>query len=431
MRLLLLERTAAEVTAALAATGVDVLLLKGPAFARLLYDDPGERSYRDLDLLAPVAQTAAAESVLLDLGFERLTTGSREGENADHHSIWRRDHMRIELHHTLANLAAPAATVWSELSADATTIELAGTPVHVPGPRATALVAALHVAQHGASERQVLDDLERALTRVDRATWVEAAAAALRLAAGPSFALGLESLPAGRELLDELPLCSREATRLTRLYASTPPRTAVGLEQIVAARGRKRYTVVARKLLPSREAMRYHYPSSAGGTVPAAVAYATRAVTLARELPRGVSAWHTAGPARPPRSRQAMLALAVSRAAVELVPFALIRRALGLVEGNGGQGEQLHRGTASEIEAAVAAAARRLPWASSCLARAVAAVWLLRRARLPAALTLGVGLEGGSAGAHAWVEAGGVVVTGREEQARHTPIAVFTTRPGR
>jgi hypothetical protein len=339
--------------------------------------------------------------------------------------------VRVELHHTLANLAAPAAKVWSELSAEATTIELAGMPIPVPGLRATALVAALHMAQHGASERKVVDDLERALARIDRATWVESAASALRLGAEAPFALGLEHLPAGRELLAELLLSSRDATRLTRLYASTPPRTAVGLEQIVASRGRKRCAVIARKLVPSREAMRYHYPSSADGTVPAAVAYATRAVTLARELPRGMSAWHAAGPTRPPRSRQAMLALTLSRAAVELVPFALIRRALRLVEGNGGDGESPHRGAATEIEAAVAAAARRLPWASSCLTRAVAAVWLLRRARLPAALTLGVGLEGGSAGAHAWVEAGGVVVTGREEQARHTPIAVFTTRPGR
>src|SRR4051812_17372050 len=51
IRSLRLDRVAVEAVDAMQREGIDVLLLKGPAFARWLYDDPAVRGYRDVDLL--------------------------------------------------------------------------------------------------------------------------------------------------------------------------------------------------------------------------------------------------------------------------------------------------------------------------------------------------------------------------------------------
>ena len=56
---------------------VPALLLKGPAFARWLYDDSRERSYRDIDLLVAPERIAAAGAALSELGFERRDSHAR------------------------------------------------------------------------------------------------------------------------------------------------------------------------------------------------------------------------------------------------------------------------------------------------------------------------------------------------------------------
>jgi Transglutaminase-like superfamily len=68
----------------------------------------------------------------------------------------------------------------------------------------------------------------------------------------------------------------------------------------------------------------------------------------------------------------------------------------------------------------------RLPWHSSCLARALAAQMMLRRRHLPSVLQLGVRAGAGSElSAHAWLKCGEVNVVGDESAAEFTPIAAF------
>lgn len=57
---------------ALAARGVDVLLLKGAALAYDAYPDPAQRARSDADLLVAEAQCAQAEGALFALGFEKI-----------------------------------------------------------------------------------------------------------------------------------------------------------------------------------------------------------------------------------------------------------------------------------------------------------------------------------------------------------------------
>jgi hypothetical protein len=322
--------------------------------------------------------------------------------------------------------------------------------VDVPGPAACALIAALHAAQHGAGAARPIEDLERAVQRVDQETWRQAASLAQELGAGSAFSVGLRLTSRGCELAERLGLSFEAPSRALRLISSTPPRTAMGIEQLVTAKGaRARMTLLGRKLAPSRESMRYHYPGARRGRSGLATAYVSRFFSLALSLPRGWRAWH--GAARPPatprrrtgllhnlRGRswaerrlhvRAVVALAIMGPAVRLLPFRVIGRAIGLREGecpetpDGRAGER-----AVEIGWAIRSAASQARHEPSCLVQALAAAALLRRAGIEATLTVGVAKDTSAAGgvaAHAWLDRGDLGLTGEAERHRYKPIKSF------
>ena len=74
-------------------------------------------------------------------------------------------------------------------------------------------------------------------------------------------------------------------------------------------------------------------------------------------------------------------------------------------------GGQRIPGSAPAIAMVGEAVARRLPFKPTCLEKALALWWLLRRHRIPAGLRIGVRKDvNGVFEAHAWVEADGVVL---------------------
>lgn len=68
-----------------------------------------------------------------------------------------------------------------------------------------------------------------------------------------------------------------------------------------------------------------------------------------------------------------------------------------------------------QVAFAIPRAAHRVPWRADCLVQALAGERWLRRRGIAAQVVIGVKKEGpGSLDAHAWLEAGGDVVTGGE-----------------
>jgi len=67
--------------------------------------------------------------------------------------------------------------------------------------------------------------------------------------------------------------------------------------------------------------------------------------------------------------------------------------------------------SAAAISMMAEAVARHLPFKPTCLEKSLALWWLLRRHRIPADLRIGVRKDAGSFEAHAWVEAGGAVLS--------------------
>jgi hypothetical protein len=93
---------------------------------------------------------------------------------------------------------------------------------------------------------------------------------------------------------------------------------------------------------------------------------------------------------------------------------------------------------AREVSEAISRVGARTPWTSTCLARALAAAWLLGKRGVPVRLTLGVatptGRREGSHGAsvatidaHAWLEAAGERVTGESPGRDFQPLARFAS----
>lgn len=81
---------------------------------------------------------------------------------------------------------------------------------------------------------------------------------------------------------------------------------------------------------------------------------------------------------------------------------------------------------------AIAAAARRTPWESACLAQALAAALLLRRRRIPGTVVLGVrhaADDSPGVAAHAWVVVGDRTLVGAPEHQSYAPIAAYATLP--
>ena len=284
---------------------VSYVLLKGPAFARWLYEDEGARTYRDIDLLVRPDDFPASREAMTELGFREVSVAT----HPTHHDAWLNDSgvpTWVEVHRSLSLLSADPVAVWEALASRADEIELVGIPVAVPSAEASALIVALHAAQHGVRTAKSMEDLRRALDRVDLTTWRKAAEIARALDTEGAFAVGLCLEPKGRAVAERLGL-SLDTSRLVRLHAATPPDTSVGIERLIVTPGAvSKLRLLGQELVPAPTFMRGWQPLARRGRWGLVVAYLWRPAWLLAKLPRGIRAWRAAsratdgsGPRRP------------------------------------------------------------------------------------------------------------------------------------
>jgi hypothetical protein len=288
---LAIDAASAEVVAAFAASGLRSVLLKGPAMARWLYDDPTERAYGDIDLLVDPSTFDQAEAVLRDVGFSRQIYPV-----APHHTQWSRQgtpRITVELHRSLLFVRCPEARVWSALSREPAELEVAGTTVQIPRLQARLLVVALHAAVHGVGFDHAIADLHRALQRATVAEWDGAAALASELDVIEPFAAALRFDPLGADVANSLllPPIRREFA----LQLLNAPPTGVGLERLFEANSTvDRLRLLARKFVPTREFMRNWQPLARRGAFGLVATYLWRPFWLVWKAPSGFRAWRRA-----------------------------------------------------------------------------------------------------------------------------------------
>ena len=140
-----LAALARDVAAELARRDVRVALLKGMAYAGVLYPDPAERPMNDIDILVPSPQMPAARRCLDELGFA-CASGPRDLSGAHHAVTYVRSGMMIDLHRNIVQhgrTALRTEDLWRR----------AGPDPHFPGAERlhavdALLVCALHIARH-------------------------------------------------------------------------------------------------------------------------------------------------------------------------------------------------------------------------------------------------------------------------------------------
>jgi hypothetical protein len=112
LRALVVDVATAELTAELRSKGVRSILLKGPAFARWLYDDGALRPYGDADLLVSVDTVVTVEASLRASGYELLPSSAIPGDFPRHARGWTRPGGgAIDLHTTLPGAEAAPPTL--------------------------------------------------------------------------------------------------------------------------------------------------------------------------------------------------------------------------------------------------------------------------------------------------------------------------------
>lgn len=288
------DATTAEVVRGLREEGCPAILLRGPVLRRALYGDGAHRAYVDTDLLVPPRDFARAGDVLRRLGFSLVFDhGDHAWVVEPHAQEWgRAPHGHVDLHWHLPGCVVGGDRCWEILRAHTEPIAVLGVEVQAPTHAAIPLIVALHAAHHGTTTPKPLDDLDRALDRLDIETWRAAASLADELGAAEAFAAGVRLLPKGGLLASSLGLTDAVSAR-RRLMASSQPPVALGLLRILEADGR-RLEAIRDSLFPAPSYMRVAYPHARRGRRGLLLAYVSRLLARALRLPAAVRALRAA-----------------------------------------------------------------------------------------------------------------------------------------
>ena len=284
-----LDVKGADVRTALAAAKVSCLLLKGRAFAELLYSDGVERPYSDCDLLVNPSSRDRANAVLADLDFVAK-------DHAPHSRAWLReaDGVWVDLHFSLPQLEADPAHVWATLSRRATSMTVGGSPTQVLDTAATALLAALHLVHHGPHAHTPREDLTRAINLLGDECWREAAELARELDASAPLGTGLRLIPAGVALAERLNLPWAPSARALLHWRGAPWGATVWESLASAPNSRARAVLLAEFLAPRSDFLRERSTLARRGRSGLVLAYSLRPFRLAIMAALSYGPWRRA-----------------------------------------------------------------------------------------------------------------------------------------
>lgn len=287
---LILDAACARIVTHLRGRGHRPIMLKGAIIAAWLYPDPAQRPYRDLDVLVAPHARRDVVAALEQIGYRSLidesmlaTSSPEEQPLAGPHGVG------IDLHVALKGVRLNPQRAWEILDRNSEPCDWFGFEVRALAPPARAMHLALHVAQRGLVDVKAARDLELGLTVLERPLWHAAARLAQDLQAVEAFVAGLELLPAGRALLNELVLHAPISLE-TQLRAHSASTSAVFLERVFAAESwRQRLNIMRGRLFPSAAWLRLHRPESTRTPTGMLFTRIRRPVEVLAQLP--LAAW--------------------------------------------------------------------------------------------------------------------------------------------
>ena len=318
-RNLAIDRLTAEVADFFAREGIETLVLKGPVLADWLY--PREvRPYGDSDLMVPREDWERAVALLLEIGFAanpsilRPRDAMREMSTRERPRAWEKlrvladlrlesiagtgfvrrtqtiDLHCVDLHCTLYGLGAEPDAVWPAFAAGGNVQSIGGAELRIPNRPALLLHVCLHAAHH--HEGKALEDLRRAIATADRASWAKALELAILLDALRAFASGLRLVPEGEPLAEWLGVGEVRSAEYELRFQRIPTAEAVNTLLFSDVGLRTRAIIVATKILPRPEFMRWRSPLARRGVFGLIASYPLRWMWLAVNVPRAaVAVW--------------------------------------------------------------------------------------------------------------------------------------------
>jgi hypothetical protein len=293
-RALYADKTAAEVIQQLEESGIEAILLKGPATADLIGEPT--RTYVDCDILVPSSLFDEAEAVLDRIGLKLVAMDVFKHDWLRHAHTWTGPGgAEVDLHRTFIGVGEDPTLLFGRLRKSTQEMEVGGRRVRVLTPPARLLFLTLHAAKDGTRVKGPVQDLQKAAERVPEDVWVEAAEVARELGALPSFVAGLSLAPLGMKILDRLAIHAvPETATLIRTIEGAPP-LAVGVDWFVRQRSLPRMLSLAiHKTFPPVHFMRAWSPLARKGKFGLIGAYLWRPVWLLQNIGPAVAAWHRA-----------------------------------------------------------------------------------------------------------------------------------------
>lgn len=291
-RSMAIDVKSAEALTTLAKAGIRTILLKGPSFARWLYEDENVRSYRDSDLLVAPDDLERAVELLGTLGFEDRSRVTPYGRALHARPLMRdRDSASIDLHESLIGVEVSPTRLWEALSMRTEVMQVGGQEAEVLDPAARAFHVALHAAYDGPRMQTPLTDLSHAIDRLPDETWRSASDIATELRATRAFAAGLRTVPEGSVLAERLGLTQQRSARIA-LSASYAPPLSLGflrLEELSTVRERGAF--IWHKAFPPLSFMRASQPLARRGKLGLIAAYTLRPMWLLKRVGPGFLAW--------------------------------------------------------------------------------------------------------------------------------------------
>ncbi len=279
----------AEVAGAFDREGIETLVLKGPVLAKWLY--PGEmRPYVDSDLMVAPESRARAVGVLERLGFAEYLPWMPTPLSLDPGgTAFNRRGTMVDLHCQLPGLEGDPDAVWGCLAASAERQIIGGVELRVPDRDVVLLHVVLHAAHHAnMADGKPLEDLRRALTRVEESKWSSALELARAYRGVPAFAAGLRLLPEGEDLARKLDL--GEVRSLQHEIRREDNVIAEELYALLSADVgiRRKLAIAASDVFPLPDYMRWWSPLARRGKLGLAGAYLWRAIWVIGQAPRAI-----------------------------------------------------------------------------------------------------------------------------------------------
>jgi hypothetical protein len=280
-----------RVLGALAAAGVQPLVIKGAHLAFTCYRSPDRRPRIDTDLLIRERDKTALRKCLGAIGYEPVPHVTGEvafSQFSYRHVDARGTSHTLDIHWRIAIPKAFAERLgYDDLRRDAVNVIALGAHALAPSPPHALLIACLHrTAHHGTTDRLLwLYDIHLLATVLSSEEWEVAVARALETGLAPVVAAGLEH--AAAQLGTVVPDAVRRRLRDSRaiadpdvlmFLAGEPSRLEIAASDWRRLQGvGSRLQFLREHLFPSSQYMRHRYGVSSSAALP--FLYAHRAVT--------------------------------------------------------------------------------------------------------------------------------------------------------